>query len=96
MNKRNYGVVGNFGGKLLVRVLYSNHNVFAKARYYLTNNNITFAFKVTHPNKVEVEYACTHEQMLFLTSFAIEGRISKLQKLADARRNGMFQPEIPF
>lgn len=93
MKKRNYGVVGNFGGKLLVRVLYSDHSVFAKARYYMSNNNITFAFKVTHSNKVEVEYAATQDQMLYLTSFAIESRIDKLQRLATARKNGQFKIE---
>jgi len=96
MKAKQFGIIGNFGGKLLVRVLYSNHVSASRALNYMRENRMHFEFGTTHKGKIVVEYAATSEQMLFITSFAIEGRINKLEQLAAARRNGQYQPKFLF
>jgi len=96
MKAKQFGIIGNFGGKLLVRVLYSNHLSASKALGYMREQRIHHESNSTRKGKIIVEYAATSEQMLFITSFAIEGRINKLEQLAAARRNGQFQPNTLF
>lgn len=96
MKRKQFGIIGTFGGKLLVRVLYSNHVAASKAMSYFKEQRMHYDYGTTYKGKIIIEYAATQEQMLYITSFAIEGRINKLERLAAARRNGKFQPVTLF